>query len=112
MNYRSSENIENNPRLSKFNYGSRKYYSIETTLLEKRLIHDSSMWNNYPIIHNMTDLEACCDRQLPIISGLMQESVEVNRKAIKVISNIIPRFKHFIYTHFGMCKKKHREDNE
>ena len=62
LNHRNSENIESNTRLSKFNYRSRKNYLIETILLEKRLIYDSSIWSNYPIIHNMTDLKAYYDR--------------------------------------------------
>ena len=112
LNYRKSENIENDTQLSKFNYGLRKYYSIKTILLEKRPIYNFSMRNNYLTIHNMIDLEACYNRQLPIVLGLIQESVRVNRKAIKVILNIIPRFKHFIYTHFRIYKEKYGGDNE
>ena len=81
-------------------------------MLEKRLIYNSSIWNNYLTIHNITDLEVYYNRQLPIISGLMQELVGVNRKAIKVISNKIPRFIYFIRTHFGIYKEKYRGDNE
>ena len=62
LNHRNSENIENDIRLSKFNYILRKYYLIKTTLLEKRLIYDSSIQNNYLTIHNITDLEACYNR--------------------------------------------------
>ena len=62
LNYRNYQNIEKDNWLSKFNYGLRKHYSIETTLLEKRLIYGSSMHDNKPIIYNMTDLEACYDR--------------------------------------------------
>ena len=112
MNHKNSENIENDTRLSKFNYRLRKYYLIETILLEKRLIYDLSTWNNYPIIYNVTDLEACYDRQLLIISGLMQELVGVNRKVIKAISNIIAKFNHFICTYFGIYKEKYEGDND
>ena len=34
------ELIENNPRFSSANYGSRKNYSIKTALLQKRLVFD------------------------------------------------------------------------
>ena len=37
---RNNENIERDERLSKFNYGSRANYSIETAILEKRLMYD------------------------------------------------------------------------
>ena len=73
LNYRKSENIENDTQLSKFNYRLRKYYSIKTILLEKRLIYNFSMQNNYLIIHNMTDLKAYYNMQLLIVLGLIQE---------------------------------------
>ena len=48
--------IENNKRLLKFNYSSRKGYSIEEIILEKRLLYDISMRDCYPIIHIIIDL--------------------------------------------------------
>jgi len=39
---RNNESIKNNDNISKFNYGSRKYYSIEDTLLEKQLLYNAS----------------------------------------------------------------------
>ena len=61
LNYWNSKNMEKDNCLSKFNYGLRKHYSIDTTLLEKRLIHNVSMRNYETTIYNMTDLEACYD---------------------------------------------------
>ena len=38
---KSEKYIEMDPRISKVNYSSRKNYSIESVILEKRLIFDS-----------------------------------------------------------------------
>ena len=43
IKYRNQNKLEINDRMSKFNYGSRREYSIEDTLLEKHLIYDSSI---------------------------------------------------------------------
>ena len=59
---RNDDNIKNDERLSKFNFGSRKQYSIESALLEKRLLYDTSKYNNEPTIHLLSDLEACYNR--------------------------------------------------
>ena len=53
--------IEYDKCLSKFNYGSRKTYTIEEVLLEKRLIYDNSLLSRKQTIHNMTDLQVCYD---------------------------------------------------
>ena len=39
---RNDDNIKNDERLSKFNFGSRKQCSIESALLEKKVLHDTS----------------------------------------------------------------------
>ena len=61
---RNSKNIKKNDKLSKYNFESRKKYSIETTLLEKWLIYDASIKNEAMHIHNNTDLEAYYNHQL------------------------------------------------
>jgi len=40
---RNENLIEKDHRISKSNFGSRKYYSIETVILKKRLLYDTSM---------------------------------------------------------------------
>ena len=59
---RNNRNIEKDSRLSKFNFGSRQDYSIESVLLEKRLIYDISQYNSETTVHLFSDLEACYDR--------------------------------------------------
>ena len=56
------EIIEKDPRFSKANYSSRKNYSIETAILEKRLIFDNSMINIENTIYTFTDLKAYYNR--------------------------------------------------
>jgi len=56
------EIIEKDPRISKVNYSSHKNYSIETAILEKRLVFDSSMINMENTIYTLTDLKACYDQ--------------------------------------------------
>ena len=81
---RNDQNIKRSKKLSTFNFGSRKNYSIESALLEKRLIYDTSKYNNEPTIHLISDLEACYDRQIPSIGGIVEEALGVNRDAIQL----------------------------
>ena len=53
--------IKYDMRLSKFNYSSRKGYSIEEIILEKRLLYNISIRDYYPIVHIITNLESCYD---------------------------------------------------
>ena len=48
--------IEKDNRISKSNYRLWKFYSIETALLEKRLIYDSVILSNKVYVHNIKDL--------------------------------------------------------
>ena len=62
INHRNKYAIENNPRVLKSNYGSRPDYSIETEILQKRLIYDNSKLTNQTIAYNITDLKAYYNR--------------------------------------------------
>ena len=99
---RNDENVENDSRISKFNYGSRKSYSIDEALLEKRLMYDTSIRDGQPMIHNISDLKACYDRQLPNIGGIVQESVGVARNPILMFQKVLPIMKHYVCTDFGI----------
>ena len=96
------ELIENDNRFSKANYGSRRNYSIETALLEKRLIFDNSMISGKETIYAITDLQACYDRQLAEIGSIVEESAGRNRAAVKLMSKVIPQWRHYIRTGFGI----------
>ena len=54
-----------------------------------------------------SDLEACYDRQLPELCGLVEESLGANRKVCKLVSKILPRLEHCIGTINGVSKNKH-----
>ena len=50
------EIIESNKRFSKLNYGSRKNYSIETAILEKRLTFDNGILIGNLTLYYLTNL--------------------------------------------------------
>ena len=96
------ELIENDNRFSKVNYGSRKNYSIETAILQKRLIFDNSLIEMKSSIYTFTDLKSCYNRQLANVSGIVEESVGRNRAAIKLYTKLMPRFKRYVSTGYGV----------
>jgi len=99
---RNDENIAQDKRLSTFNYGSRRYYSIDTAILEKRLMYDNSIRDGKTTIHTISDLKACYDRQLPNIGCMVQESVGVQRNFAKLMQTVLPIMKHHVATDFGI----------
>ena len=58
----NDDNLELDDRLSTFNYGSRKNYSIETAILEKRLMYDLAVRDGRLMMYTISDLKACYDR--------------------------------------------------
>ena len=96
--------IEKNNRISKFNFGSRKFFSIEEAILEKRMIYKNSKWTGKQILHVIMDLAAYYDRQLANIESLVVESIGVERKMAKLIAKVIPAFKYNICTSYVISK--------
>ena len=60
----------------------------------------------------MSELEACYDRKLPNIGGIVEESIGVNREAIKLITKVLPRWKNFIASTHGVSKESYDGGNE
>jgi len=81
--------------------------AIEEALLEKRMMCDIAVFNQTPIMHAVTDLKACYNRQLPNLCGLIEESVRIDRNVIKLIMKIIPIMEHHVCTRHGMSKEKY-----
>ena len=54
---RINDLIENDPRLSKYNYGSRRGYSVENAIFEKQLLLESNFFDEEHIIYTFSDLE-------------------------------------------------------
>ena len=75
-------NIESNSQVLKCNYGSCTNYSIENTILEKRLWYDNSLLRGNKTVYNMTDLTACYNRQLAEIGSIVEELIGIERKPI------------------------------
>ena len=105
------EIIESDERFSKANYGSRKNYSIESAILEKRLAFDNSLINGNNTIYHLTDLQSCYDRQLVNIGGMVEESAGRSRKVIQLITKVIPNWQHFISTNFGISSEYYGGQN-
>ena len=58
VNIRIKGNIESDERILKSNYGSRPGYSIEDSILEKRLVFANSIVTGSHNVYRMTDLQA------------------------------------------------------
>ena len=96
------EMIEKDQHFSKVQYGARKNFLIETALLEKQLIFDNSLIEIKPTIYALTDLQSCYDRQLPNIGSIVEEVVGRNRYAMKLYTKLMPNFRHYVSTAFGV----------
>jgi hypothetical protein len=71
------------------------------------------MRNGEKSIITIIDLEACYDRQLPNIIGIIEEAVRIDRKAIKLITKVLPRMEYFMYMKFGISEQSYgSEDNQ
>ena len=56
-------------------------------------------------IHNMTDLKSCYNRQLSQMESIIEESIGIKRKPIKLIAKLLPVMKHHICTAYGASEK-------
>ena len=59
-------------------------------------------------MHLLSDLEACYNRQMPAIGGMVEGALGVNRRAINAIVTTVSTFKYFAGTGFGISKESHR----
>ena len=60
----------------------------------------------------MSDIEACFDRQLPNIGGIVEESIGANRDEIEFTTKVLPQCEKFIGTTHVVSKESHGEENE
>ena len=56
-------------------------------------------------LYTILDLEACYDRQIPELCGLVEESIGANRKLVKLLTKLLPRFEHHVGTVNGVSIK-------
>ena len=68
-------------------------------------MYDVALRDGGPMIHNISDLKACYDRQLPNLGYLVEEAVGVNREASKVFAKILPIMNYHICTDYGVSEK-------
>ena len=104
---RKNNQHENMDALSKYNFGSRKGYSIESALLEKRLTCDYSQYSGERMVHKLSDLEACYDRQLPRIGRIVEEVLGVERQPMMLFEKVLPIMQHHTSTSYGISEKTH-----
>ena len=60
------------------------------------------MITKQPTTHVITDLVACYDHQLANIESLILESIRIDYKVLILITKILPYFKYYICTRFGI----------
>ena len=63
---------------------------------------DRSLLTMKVMVYNLTDLQLCYNRQLANVGSIVEESVGRNRKIMMLITKIMPIFKHYICTGFGI----------
>ena len=102
LSSKDEELIEYDKRFSTANYGSRRNYSIESVILEKRLIIDNSLNTLNYTIYNFTDLKLYYDRQLPNLGSIVEESVVRKRKPMILYTKIMPKFRKYVSTGYGI----------
>ena len=90
LKLRNKGAIEQDQQLLKFIFESRQSYTINEALLETRLLFDSLIRNRKQMINTVTDLEACYNRQFPNIGRIIEESIGIDRKGIKLIIKVLP----------------------
>lgn len=84
--------IEKDLSILKFNFGSRKLYSIDKAILEKWMICNSSQWIMKQNTHIIIDLSAYYDWQLANIESVVAESTGINWNISKLIAKVILAF--------------------
>ena len=80
-------------------------------MLEKQLTHDLVAGDMKEMMHTISNLKACYDRQLPNIECLAEESAGVERKPAKLFAKLLPIMNHFVCTSFGISDE-HYGSNE
>ena len=70
-------------------------------------MYDLAVRERQIMMHNMSDLKAYYDRQLPNIGCMAQEAVGVERTPAKVFAKVLPIMNHHVCTSFGISKKTH-----
>ena len=59
---RNDNNVEKDSRLSQFNCGLRRHYSIDAATFQKRLMHSNAVRDGKQMMHNLSDFKACCNQ--------------------------------------------------
>ena len=95
LGIRIEEDCENEKRISNHDCGSENGHSVGSELLEKRLTLDLAERTGEQVAYTISDLEACCDVQLPSIEDIVEASIGENRGVIKLVTKVLARRKNF-----------------
>ena len=108
---RMNERVESDKRVSKHNYGSRKGHYMENALSQKTLVFDHAKKMEELNVCTMSDLEACYDIHITESCGLVEESIESNRKVIHLLTKLLPRLEHHVGAFNGISADEHGSKN-
>ena len=75
-------------------------------------MYDVAVRDRKPMPHNISDLKACYDRQLPNLGCMIEEAVGINREASKIFAEVLPIMNHYVCTDFGISKTAYRNNRE
>ena len=108
LNARNIEIIENNTRLLKIKFRSRRNYTIKEALLEKKLIHNSVIRVGAIKVHIITNLKACYDKQLLNSHRMVEELVRIDYIVIKLTMNVLLKIECYICTRYRVISNYYR----
>jgi len=63
-------------------------------------------------VHNLTDLQSCYDQQLANFGSIIKESIGINHQAVKLFTLIMPIWKHYICTSYGISKSAYGSEED
>ena len=73
-------------------------------------MYDLAARDRCKMMHTISDLKACYDRQLPNIGCLVEEAIGVEHEPAKLFARILPVMNHYICTSFGISENYYGSD--
>ena len=71
-----------------------------------------SLLETKPRAYNFTDLQSCYDQQLVNVGSVVEESVGLNRSAMKLFTKLMPNFERHASTGHGVSNTYYRGEEE
>lgn len=99
---RTSVISENKGRLSYANYGNRKCYDIQTSILEKTLLYEITFFTQQSTVHFIDDRQTCYYRQIPEIDFLTECSFGIYESEAEMFTKILKKFRYHLFSAYGI----------